>query len=145
MKNYSTPSRKPMMYGGMATPKKKMSSGGRSVSDKDVEAMSRATGLKQGMFTTQKSYAEAEQKLRDLISKASGETRISDADKKRMQSIIDSLPTGKDFDSIIKKARKVMSTTDASTAKSYTPNNKKMYGGTAKKKMMYGGMEKKRK
>ena len=39
-----------------------------------------------------------------------------------------------DLDALIKKARKVMSTTDASTAKSYTPNDKKMYGGKARKK-----------
>lgn len=31
------------------------------------------------------------------------------------------------------KPTKKMSTTDASTAKSYTPNDKKMYGGKAKK------------
>jgi hypothetical protein len=110
-----------------------MVSGGRT-SDRDVEAMSRAMGLKQDMFTTKKSHAEAQQKLRDLISKTTGEGRISDTDKKRMQSIIDSLPTGKDFDSIVKRAREVMSTTDASTAKSYTPNDKKMYGGKARKK-----------
>lgn len=132
MKNYSNPSRKPMMYGGMATPKKKMSGGGRAVSDRDVEAMSRAVSTTRGVSSPE--YVKAEQKLRDLISKTSGEKRVSDADKKRMQSLIDSLPTGKDFDSIIKRARKVMSTTDASTAKSYTPNDKKMYGGKAGKK-----------
>lgn len=131
MKNYSNPSRKPMMYGGMAKPTKKMVNGGRT-SDKDVEAMSRAVSTTRGVASP--NYVKAEQKLRDLISKTTGEKRISDADKKRMQSLIDSLPTGKDLDALIKKARKVMSTTDASTAKSYTPNDKKMYGGKAKKK-----------
>ena len=135
MKNYSNPSRKPMMYGGMAKPTKKMSTGGRSVSDKDVETASRAVSTTRGVASPK--YVEAEKKLRALLSKATGEKRVSDADKKRMQSIIDSLPTGKDFDAIIKKARKVMSTTDASTAKSYTPNDKKMMGGKAK--MAMGG------
>lgn len=132
MKSYSNPSRKPMMYGGMAKPTKKMSTGGRSVSDKDVETVSRAVSTTRGVASPK--YVKEEQRLRDMLAKATGEKRISDADKKQMQSIIDSLPTGKDFDAIIKRARKVMSTTDASTAKSYTPNDKKMYGGKAKKK-----------
>ena len=43
MKKYSNPSRKPMMYGGMATkPKKKMESGGRAISDADKKAMANA-------------------------------------------------------------------------------------------------------
>jgi len=132
MKNYSNPSRKPMMYGGMAKPTKKMVNGGRAVSDRDVEAMSRAVSTTRGAASPK--YVEAEQKLRALLSKTTEGKRVSDADKKRMQSLIDNLPTGKDLDALIKKARKVMSTTDASTAKSYTPNDKKMYGGKARKK-----------
>jgi ribosomal protein L12E/L44/L45/RPP1/RPP2 len=136
MKNYSNPSRKPMMYGGMAKPKKKMVSGGRTVSDKDVETAARAVSTTRGVASPE--YVKAEQKLRDLLTKSTGRRRVSDADKERMQKLIDSLPTGKDFDALIKKARKVMSTTDASTAKSYTPNDKKMYGGKAKKMAMGG-------
>jgi len=132
MKNYSNPSRKPMRYGGMAKPTKKMVNGGRAVSDRDVEAMSRAVSTTRGAASPK--YVEAEQKLRALLSKTTEGKRVSDADKKRMQSLIDNLPTGKDLDALIKKARKVMSTTDASTAKSYTPNDKKMYGGKARKK-----------
>lgn len=33
MKNYSNPSRKPMMYGGMTTSKKKMSMGGKGMKE----------------------------------------------------------------------------------------------------------------
>lgn len=44
MKLYSNQPRKPMMYGGMATPKKrkKMESGGKAVSDADKKAVERA-------------------------------------------------------------------------------------------------------
>lgn len=44
MKQYTSQPRKPMMYGGMATPKKrkKMESGGTAVSNADKKAMERA-------------------------------------------------------------------------------------------------------
>ena len=35
MKDYSNPSRKPMMYGGMSAPKKKMAKGGMPMVEKD--------------------------------------------------------------------------------------------------------------
>lgn len=42
MKMYTNPSRKPMMYGGMAKPRKKMQAGGQTVSDADQKAMANA-------------------------------------------------------------------------------------------------------
>jgi len=119
-KMYTNHSRKPMMGGGMAKPTKKMVGGGRTVSDRDYEATAKALG-KDG-----KPVLSAE--LRQKIIKALSEPMTAE-DKKLLRKYNSMLPTD-----LKKKADKVMSTTDASTAKSYTPNDKKMYGGKARKK-----------
>jgi len=131
MKNYSNPSRKPMMYGGMAKPTKKMESGGRTVSDRDKEAMRQAT--KSTMFDTKKAD-DYKAQVRKLLSGRSP-AKLTSA---QMDMIRNAIKSGGLPDAMKEKAKKVLSTTDASTAKSYTPNDKKMYGGKAKKMAMGG-------
>lgn len=75
MKSYTNSTRKPMMYGGMGTPKKrkKMQSGGSAVSDADKKAMADAAAnagtqsrVATGQATAKDKAAMQKQRLEDL-------------------------------------------------------------------------------
>ena len=210
MKQYSNSSRKPMMYGGMTKPKKKMEAGGKAMADAKANADVQSR-VATGRATQKDKAAMQKQRMEELGRMTIPELRKiangSDSDAMMARSVLrakgdkgamppgDQQPAGKMMggkarkkmaeggktytrppkaentrgklpegikdkiiaalrdtspptasqkamirkytdmlpDSLKKKADKVLSTTDASTATSYTPNDKKMYGGMSKK------------
>lgn len=119
MKQYSNPSRKPMMYGGMTKPKKKMESGGKAMADAKANADTQsrvATGR-----ATQKDKAAMQRQRREELG------RMSVADLRKIAN-------GNDSDAMI--ARSVLR--EKGDKGAMPPGDQepagKMYGGKAKKK-----------
>jgi len=89
MKNYSNAGRKPMMYGGKAMPKKKMSSGGRTMSSTDAST-AKSTPPKTGTDAKmQRLINDIRSNLPTLRKMApnlfGGGRRVSDKDKAAMK------------------------------------------------------------
>lgn len=87
MKNYSNAGRKPMMYGGKAMPKKKMSSGGRTMSSTDAST-AKSTPPKTGTDASlQRLINQVRSNLPELKKAAPSlfGSRVSNKDKASMR------------------------------------------------------------
>lgn len=89
MKQYSNAGRKPMMYGGKAMPKKKMSTGGRTMSSTDAST-AKSTPPKSGMDADfQRLINQVRANLPQLKKMApglfGGGSRVSNKDKESME------------------------------------------------------------
>jgi len=152
MKQYSNPGRKPMMYGGMAAPKKrkKMESGGTAETQSRV-ATGKATAKDKAAMQTQRIEELGRMSVDTLRKIAAGP--MSDKDTMLARKVLrdkgdkgampsgDKEPAGKMYGGM---ARKKMAS--GGKLKMVEKDGKKVpfYAADGKGKMMYGGKAKKK-
>ena len=138
-KTYSNSVRKPMMYGGMAAPKKrkKMVGGGSAISDADKKAMADAaanadvqSNVATGKATAKDKEAMQQQRREDLRREI--KQAKEDGDKAAIQRFMKASTSLKGDGPIIKGILQDMGMAERAPAPQETSGM--MYGGKSKKK-----------
>jgi|SaaInl25SG_5_DNA_1037380.scaffolds.fasta_scaffold14776_2 hypothetical protein len=128
MKQYSNPSRKPMMYGGMTKPKKKMEGGGKAMADAAANAETQSR-VATGQATAKDKEAMQQQRREDLQREI--KQAKEDGDKAAIQRFMKASTSPKGDGPIIKGILQDMGMAERAPAPQETSGM--MYGGKAKK------------